>query len=56
METIQIIRIIDVAFIGTYLIHLGLKGRINENDKYILYAIGAATIIFNGYHFIKNIP
>lgn len=47
----QWIRLLDVFFIGPYLIYSGQK--LTQTDKTILQAIGIATIIYNGLNYIK---
>lgn len=47
----QWVRLLDVFFIGPYLIYSGQK--LTQADKAILQAIGIATIIYNGLNYIK---
>lgn len=46
------IRLIDVFFIGPYLMTLANKQK-TENAKFLLYVIGGATILYNGVNYIK---
>jgi hypothetical protein len=48
-----LIRLIDVIFIGPYLINLSLKKNLEENTRIILFLIGGATILYNGINYLK---
>jgi hypothetical protein len=47
-----IIRIIDVLFIGPYLINLSYQQK-SPTTKLILFLIGGATILYNGINYLK---
>jgi len=54
MKTVQLIRLIDVFFVGPFLIYIGSKEGINERDKFLLTGIGISTILYNTYHFVEE--
>lgn len=53
-KNIQLIRLCDVFLIGPYLIYLVYKGKISKTDKYILFALGTSTILYNGINFLRQ--
>jgi len=51
----QNIRLVDVFFIGPFLIYMGNKAqRISPLQRNLIYAIGIATIVYNGKNYLKN--
>lgn len=50
----QLIRLIDVFFIGPYLIYLSQKREINSHHSLVLSIIGLATIAYNANNFLEN--
>lgn len=46
-----LIRLIDVFFIGPYLMQLSTKQ--TGNTKTLLFLIGGATILYNGINYLK---
>jgi len=47
----QLVRILDVVFIGPFMIYAANK--LKGQDKTILKGLGIATIIYNGINYIK---
>lgn len=47
----QTVRLIDVFFIGPYLVYIGNKSK-NKTDQLLLTGIGIATVIYNGYNYL----
>lgn len=50
----QEIRLIDVFFIGPYLVYLAWKGNVTVLDKVVLGIIGGSTLFYNLRNFIRN--
>jgi hypothetical protein len=51
----QFVRVVDVFFIGPFLIYIASQASgISELSRLILYIIGIATIIYNGRNYIEN--
>ena len=48
----QTVRLIDVFFIAPYLVYVANKTK-NKNDKLILATLGIATLLYNGYNYLK---
>lgn len=53
MRLIQIIRLIDVFYIGVFLIFVAVKFPLPTSIKIQLIILGIATILYNGYEFVK---
>ena len=53
-EKSQLVRLIDVFYIGPFLIFLSNKNTLSENNKRILLITGILTIIYNGRNYLKN--
>lgn len=54
MSKSQNIRLLDVFFIGPFIIYAGYKAKgLTELERYILYGIGVATILYNGKNYLK---
>ena len=54
MKLVQIIRLIDVFYIGGFLIYVAVKFPLPTGIKGQLIMLGVATILYNGYQFIKK--
>ena len=51
----QNIRLVDIFFIGPFLIYMGNKAQgISPLQRNLVYAIGIATIIYNGKNYLEN--
>ncbi len=50
----QLVRLIDVFYIGPFLIFLSNKNTLSQNNKRILLITGILTIIYNGRNYLKN--
>ena len=48
----QLIRLVDVAFIGPFMIYAA--GKLKGQDKTIMAGLGIATIIYNAINYINN--
>lgn len=46
-EKAQFIRVLDVVFIGPYMIWFALNSDMKESHKLILGSLGLATIVYN---------
>jgi len=51
---VQTIRLIDVFFIGPFMIYVGTKKELTNPVRLTLWGLGAATIIYNGLNYLKN--
>lgn len=51
---VQTIRLIDVLFIGPFLIYVGTNKGLSLPIRLTLIGLGAATIIYNGNNYLKN--
>jgi hypothetical protein len=51
---VQTIRLIDVLFIGPFLIYVGTNKELSLPIRLALIGLGAATIIYNGNNYLKN--
>ncbi len=54
MNVIQIIRLIDVFYIGIFLIYVALRFPLPGMIKTQLIILGISTILYNGYKFIRT--
>lgn len=54
IEKSQLVRLIDVFFIGPFLIYVAMKADLGKVTKFVLLIIGIATIIYNGSNYIQN--
>jgi hypothetical protein len=50
----QGIRLVDIWFIGPYLIYLMKKGTVSDLDKTVLGILGVSTIFYNLNNYMKN--
>ena len=51
----QNIRLLDVFFIGPFMIYIGYKAKgLTELERYMMYGLGIATIYYNGKNYLKN--
>ena len=55
IEKSQIVRAIDVLFIGPFLIYVGLQRKNSELEDMLLIGLGALTIVYNGRNYLLNI-
>lgn len=51
---IQDVRLMDVFLVAPFLIYAGTIPSIPKNIRYGLIGLGVATLLYNGYHFMKN--
>lgn len=52
----QMIRLVDVLFIGPFLIYVAYTTPgIGETEKFLLFVIGLLTMLYNGDNYLKNI-
>ena len=55
MSKSQNIRLLDVFFIGPFMIYIGYKAKgLTDLERYVLYGLGVATILYNGKNYLKN--
>lgn len=50
----QSVRLADVFFIGPFMIYAAGKSKLNKIDRATLIGLGVATILYNGYNYIKQ--
>jgi len=51
----QNIRLLDVFFIGPYIIYISKKAKgLNKLESITLLALGVATIFYNGRNYLNN--
>jgi hypothetical protein len=51
----QNIRLIDIFVIAPFLIYVGNKAKgISSIERNMLYAVGIATLLYNGKNYLKN--
>ena len=51
----QNIRLLDVFFIGPFMMYIGYKAKgISNLERYTLFALGVATIYYNGKNYIES--
>tara|TARA_Y100000004_G_scaffold139093_1_gene157845 strand:- start:180 stop:407 length:228 start_codon:yes stop_codon:yes gene_type:complete len=51
----QYIRLLDVFFIGPFMIYVSQKAKgINNLEKFTLLGLGIATIYYNGRNYLDN--
>ena len=51
----QTIRLVDVFFIAPFLFYVGAKAKgITPMEKYIVYGIALATLVYNGRNYLIN--
>jgi|TARA_R110000822_G_scaffold64456_2_gene158246 hypothetical protein len=51
----QNIRLLDVFFIGPYMIYISKKAKgLSKLESFTLLALGVATIFYNGKNYLKN--
>jgi hypothetical protein len=51
----QLIRLVDVFFIGPIMIKASTSRELTKGEKQFLAISGIGTIIFNGYNYITNL-
>ncbi len=49
----QIVRLIDVFFLGPFMIYFGYKMKNNNIPAKFMIIFGILTIIYNGYNFLN---
>jgi len=54
MNIVQIIRLIDVFYIGIFLIYVGFRFSLPSMVKAQLIILGVSTILYNGYEFLRT--
>lgn len=52
--TVQDIRLLDVFFIGPVMVYAGLQKSLPTPLRVTLVALGVATILYNGHHYLLN--
>lgn len=51
----QNIRLLDVFFIGPFMIYIGYKAKgLTNLERYMMYGLGIATIYYNGKNYLSN--
>tara|TARA_R100001086_G_scaffold148168_1_gene78461 strand:- start:367 stop:579 length:213 start_codon:yes stop_codon:yes gene_type:complete len=51
----QFIRLLDVFFIGPYMIYISKKAKgLNKLESFTLLALGVATIYYNGKNYLDS--
>lgn len=50
----QSVRLADVFFIGPFMIYAAGKNKLSKTDRATLVGLGIATILYNGYNYIKQ--
>jgi len=50
----QSVRLLDVYFIGPYLVWIAIKGKVSRIDKVVLGGLGALTILYNLKNYVRN--
>lgn len=50
----QSVRLADVFFIGPFMIYAAGKSKLSKTDRATLVGLGIATILYNGYNYIKQ--
>lgn len=50
----QSVRLADVFFIGPFMIYAAGKSKLSKTDRATLIGLGIATILYNGYYYIKQ--
>lgn len=51
----QNIRLLDVFFIGPFMIYIGYKAKgLTNLERYMMYGLGIATIYYNGRNYLKS--
>ena len=54
LQKSQSVRLLDVYFIGPYLVGIALKGKVSRIDKVVLGGLGALTILYNLKNYVRN--
>jgi hypothetical protein len=52
--TAQDVRLIDVVLIAPFLIYVSLRKELPNPIRITLFGLGVATLLYNGYNYIKN--
>lgn len=51
----QTIRLADVFLIAPYLFYVSSKSKLSRFDKNLLFGLGVATLVYNGFNYLENI-
>jgi len=51
----QTIRLADVFLIAPYLFYVSSKSKLSSFDKNLLFGLGVATLVYNGFNYLENI-
>lgn len=51
----QTIRLADVFLIAPYLFYVSYKSKLSRFDKNLLFGLGVATLVYNGFNYLENI-
>lgn len=51
----QTVRLLDVFFIGPFLIYAGAQKKLQPTTNALLIGIGSLTIFYNGKNYLENI-
>lgn len=55
MSKSQNIRLIDMFFIGPFMIYFASKAKnVNNLERTVMYLLGGATILYNAKNYMKN--
>tara|TARA_R110002012_G_scaffold16382_4_gene63280 strand:- start:357 stop:584 length:228 start_codon:yes stop_codon:yes gene_type:complete len=50
----QKIRALDVLFIGPFMIYVATQSKLTMTERYIMFGLGAATLIYNAKNYIET--
>ena len=50
----QKVRVIDVLFIAPFMIYVATQGKLTMTERYIMFGLGAATLIYNAKNYIET--
>jgi hypothetical protein len=54
--SVQEVRLMDVFIVAPFLLYAGTLPSIPKSVRYGLIGLGVATLLYNGYHYLKNKP
>lgn len=52
--TVQDVRVLDVVIIAPFLIYVSMRKELSKPLRLMLLGLGVATLIYNGYNYLKN--
>ena len=52
--SVQDVRLLDVFFIGPFLIYVGMNKQLSLPTRVALVTLGVSTILYNGNNYLKN--